>query len=67
MVEVLLEVHNNFPKKFQKGIVYTSKKKIQKAFDVSKFPDRVTGIQINHVFPLGKKHQLRNPHLSKQC
>jgi len=35
MVEVLLEVHNNFPKKSQKGIINTSKKKkIQKVFDV---------------------------------
>ncbi len=67
MAEVLLEVHNNFPKKPQKGIINTSKNKIQKVFDVSKVPNHVTGIQINHVFPLSKKHQLRNPHLSKQC
>jgi regulatory protein YycI of two-component signal transduction system YycFG len=61
MMEVLLEVHNNFPKNSQKGIIITSKKKIQKVFDVWKVPDHVAGIQINHVFPLSKKHQLRIP------
>jgi hypothetical protein len=72
MVEGLLEVHNNFPKKSQKGIYqYFPPKKFQKKFqkvqDVSKVPDHVTGIQLNHVFPHSKKHQFRNPHLSKQC
>jgi hypothetical protein len=40
MVEVLLEVHNNFPKKSQKGIINTSKKKkkIKKSLMFQKFP-----------------------------
>jgi hypothetical protein len=38
MVEVLLEVHNNFPKKSQKGIINTSKKKFKKSLMFQKFP-----------------------------